>query len=490
MRVLHVGAEIYPLVKTGGLGDVLGALPQALAERGTDVRLLVPGYPAILAALEGSNVVAQVGPAFGAASIVVRLGRLKGLGVPTYVLDAPALFDRPGNPYVAADGNAWRDNPTRFGALSWVAAHLGIGDIDRAWRPAIVHGHDWHAGLACAYLAQHPAPRCRSVFTIHNLAFHGLFEKHQLGALMLEAETFAFNGLEFHGQGSAIKAGLQYASRITTVSPTYAREITTPEFGCGLEAVVAHRRGLLAGILNGVDYAVWNPATDALLDTRFDPRGAPATMRAGKARAKEALQKQVGLDVAADRLLIGVVSRLTPQKGIDLLLNALPQVIPQGVQFVMLGSGDAPLEAGMTALAQKHPNAVALKFGYDEAFAHRIMAGSDVIAVPSRFEPCGLTQLYALRYGALPLVRRVGGLADTVVDATETTLANGAATGFTFDAATAGDLVATIRRALKTYAAPDSWLAMMRTAVAQDFSWGKAAADYQAIYTDLTRDAA
>jgi starch synthase len=489
-RVLHVGAEIFPLVKTGGLGDVLGALPPAIAERGVDVRVLVPGYPAILGALEASTVAGSFGPAFGAASLVVRLGRLAGFQVPAYVVDAPALFDRPGNPYVAPDGNAWRDNPFRFGALSWIAAHLGLGDIDRSWRPAIVHGHDWHAGLACAYLARHPVPRCQSVFTIHNLAFHGLFERTELGGLLLDDSTFVFDGLEFHGQGSAIKAGLQYATRITTVSPTYAREIQTAQFGCGLEAVVAHRRSALSGILNGVDYAVWNPAIDPLLEQRFDPNGSPQGLRAGKARAKEALQRQVGLDVAADRLLIGVVSRLTPQKGIDLILQALPQVVAQGVQFVLPGSGDAALEGGMTTLAQRHPGAIAVQLGYDETLAHRIMAGSDVVAVPSRFEPCGLTQLYALRYGALPLVRRVGGLADTVVDATDAARAAGTATGFAFDAATPDDLVATILRAVRLFAAPAEWLAVMRTAVAQDFSWRKAAVAYGAIYDAVMRDGA
>lgn len=488
-RVLHVGAEIFPLVKTGGLGDVLGALPPAIAERGVDVRVLVPGYPAILGALESSQVVGAFGPAFGAASLTVRLGHVKGIAVPTYVVDAPVLFSRAGNPYVARDGRPWHDNPLRFGALSWVAAHLGLGDIDPEWRPRIVHAHDWHAGLACAYLAQHPAPGCRSVFTIHNLAFHGLFEKSALGALLLDERTFVFDGLEFHGQGSAIKAGLQYAAHISTVSPTYAREIQTPEFGCGLESVLSHRRGALSGILNGVDYAVWNAATDPLLEQRFDPAASPQALRAGKARAKQALQREVGLDVAPDRLLVGVVSRLAAQKGIDLMLHALPQVIAQSVQFVLLGSGDAPLEAGMTTLAKHHPGAIAVKLGYDESLAHRIIAGADVVAVPSRFEPCGLTQLYALRYGALPLVRRVGGLADTVVDATDAARAAGTATGFAFDAATPGDLAATIRRALRLYEAPEEWLGVMRTAVAQDFSWRKAAAAYQAIYDALVREA-
>jgi starch synthase len=483
-RVLHVGAEIYPLVKTGGLGDVLGALPAALAAGGTDVRLLVPGYPPVLQALRESTVVAMLGPAFGAASLVVRLGRLAGIDVPGYVLDAPALFDRPGNPYTTSAGNEWPDNPLRFGALSWIAAHLGLGDIDRAWRPEIVHGHDWHAGLASAFLAYHPMPRCHSVFTVHNLAFHGLFERGLLPSLMLPEASFVFDGLEFHGRGSAIKAGLQYAHCITTVSPTYAREIQTPEFGCGLDPVIAHRHAILAGILNGVDYNVWNPATDPHLDAHFEARAAPDDLRAGKTRAKEALQKQFGLEVTRGRLLLGVVSRLTAQKGIDLLVEALPQLLPQ-VQLALLGNGDAKLESGLTALAKAHPRSIGVRIGYDEALSHRVIAGADVILVPSRFEPCGLTQLYGLRYGTLPLVRSVGGLADTVIDASESAIAAGTATGFAFAPATSDALLATIRRADQLFRAPATWLSMMKRAMAQDFSWNKSAGAYRAIYDDL-----
>ncbi|HUL67008.1 MAG TPA: glycogen synthase GlgA [Burkholderiaceae bacterium] len=484
-RVLHVGAEIYPLVKTGGLGDVLGALPTALAQLGADVRLLLPGYPAVLRALRESAPVATFGPAFGAASIVVWRGRLAGFDVPAYVIDAPALYDRPGNPYLGSDGQEWPDNPLRFGALGWIAAHLGMGDIDRSWRPEIVHGHDWHAGLACAHLAHHPMPGCRSVFTVHNLAFHGLFDKDLLPALFLPAASFVFDGLEFHGQGSAIKAGLQYADHITTVSPTYAREIQTHEFGCGLETVIAHRHSALSGILNGVDYAVWNTATDPLLEARFEADAAPDALRAGKAHAKEALQRQMGLDPARGRLLIGVVSRLTAQKGIDLLVEALPQVLPQHVQLALLGSGDARLESGLSELASLHPGSIAVRLGYDETLAHRIIAGADVIAVPSRFEPCGLTQLYGLRYGTLPLVRSVGGLADTVVDASDSAIAAGTATGFSFANATTNELLGAIRRAGELYRSPAVWLGVMMRAMAQDFSWNKAATEYREVYDQL-----
>jgi starch synthase len=322
------------------------------------------------------------------------------------------------------------------------------------------------------------------VFTVHNLAFHGLFPRELLPSLLLPAANFVFDGLEFHGQGSAIKAGLQYADHLTTVSPTYAREIQTREFGCGLESVISHRRGALTGILNGVDYAVWNPATDSYLDTHFQPDAEPGELRAGKARAKQALQKQLGLDQLKARLLIGVVSRLTAQKGIDLLLAALRELVPQHVQLALLGSGDAEMEAGLSALAAAYPGSVGVRVGYDESVAHRIMAGADVVAVPSRFEPCGLTQLYALRYGSLPLVRSVGGLADTVVDANENTLAAGTATGFSFAAATVQDLSSAIRRAAGLYGSP-AWSDVMRQAIAQDFSWNKAAASYEAIYDEL-----
>jgi starch synthase len=265
LRVLHVGAEIYPLVKTGGLGDVLAALPPSLARRGVDVRLLLPGYPAILGRLHTEAVVAYFGPAFGAATMMIRFGRIDGIDLPAYVIDAPFLYDRPGTPYLGADGRDWPDNTRRYGALGWVAAHLGAGDIDWRWRPQLVHAHDWHAALAPAYLALHPAPPCRTVFTIHNLAFQGLFERENLAELMLPTRMFALDGLEFHGRGSFMKAGLRYADRLSTVSPTYAGEIQTAEFGCVLHGVIASRAGALRGILNGVDYTIWDPSLDAKL---------------------------------------------------------------------------------------------------------------------------------------------------------------------------------------------------------------------------------
>jgi starch synthase len=477
--VLQVASEVYPLVKTGGLADVMAALPQALIDAGADVRLLLPGYPEIVGRLRNSTLVALLGPCFGAASIMVRSGRLDGVDVPVYVIDAPALYDRPGNPYVDANGRDWSDNALRFGALGWIAAHLALGDVDRSWRPHIVHAHDWHAGLAPVYLHGHPGARSRSVFTVHNLAFQGAFERARLGELMLPVERFTLDGLEFHGKGSFMKGALQYADRITTVSPSYAREIQTAEFGCGMDGVIRARRGLLAGILNGIDPAIWNPAADPQVPAHFDVGDL-----AGKARAKAALQREAGIREDPTAPLFVVVSRLTAQKGIDLVLQASGALLQDGGQLVVLGSGDAPLETALRTLAASQPARVGARFGYHEAYAHRMIAGADMILVPSRFEPCGLTQLYALRYGTLPVVRKVGGLADTVVDADTQALADDRATGFVFQDASVSGLAAAVRRALALYRQPARWTPVVRRAMRQDFSWRPAAEAYLALYRD------
>ena len=480
LRVLQVGAEIYPLVKTGGLADVIAALPPALARRGVDVRLLLPGYPALLERLHTETVVAYFGPAFGAATMIVRLGRIEGIDLPAYVIDAPYLYDRPGNPYLGPDGLDWPDNPRRYAALGWVAAHLGSGDIDRRWRPDLVHAHDWHAALASAYLALHPAAPCRSVFTVHNLAFQGLFERESLPDLMLPQRLYSLDGLEFHGRGSFMKAGLRYADRLSTVSPTYASEIQTAEFGCGLQGVIAARAGVLRGILNGVDYAIWNPARDPYLETQYD-----VERLAGKAAAKATLQAALGLRPAADALLIGVVSRLTHQKGMDLLLRALGDLVAAGIQLAVLGTGDAAIEGELRAACAAAPTEVAARFDYDEALAHRIIAGADMICVPSRFEPCGLTQLYGLRYGTLPLVRRVGGLADTVVDSDPAALVADRATGFSFAGADVASLLAAALRAQQVYRSGAPWTRVVRRAMSCDFSWDEAALRYVEMYHEL-----
>jgi starch synthase len=483
MKVLHAAAEVFPLVKTGGLADVVGALPQALIGAGADVRLLLPGMPAIVDAVLHQKTVFEFGPLFGAGRIALRLGRMPYSHVPAYVVDAPYLYRRPGSPYQASDGSEWPDNLQRFALLGWVGAHLAAGELDTEWAPQVLHAHDWHAAMACAWMEAHPATTAASVFTVHNLAYQGLFPQQDFAQLGLPTRMLHAHGLEFHGQLSFMKAGLKYARRVTTVSPTYAREIATHEFGCGLDGVIRGRGADVSGILNGVDGTVWNPAKDPGLAARYS-----AQEPQGKARCKQALQQELGLEVKADAPLFGVVSRLTAQKGLDLVLAALPALLRQGAQLAVQGSGDPVLEAAFTAAAFAHPGQVAMRIAYDEAMAHRLIGGADVIMVPSRFEPCGLTQLYGLRYGTLPLVRRVGGLADTVVDATEEAVRAQRATGFAFEAATPAALEAAITRAIQARRHPQTWQQLMATAMAQDFSWDGAAAQYMALYAGVVAD--
>lgn len=482
LRVLEVAAEIFPLVKTGGLADVVGALPQALVSEGVDVRLVLPGYAPIADSVLHQRRVAELGPLFGAGRVTLRLGQLPYSRLSVYLVDAPLLFRRDGGPYQASDGHDWPDNLQRFALLGWVAAHLATGELDPAWTPDLLHAHDWHAAMAHAYLAAHAAA-VPSVFTVHNLAFQGLYPAGDFPLLGLATRFMAAQGLEYHGQVSFMKAGLKFATRITTVSPTYAAEIATHEFGAGLDGVIRGRREDLSGILNGVDRVVWNPETDTAIASRYS-----AAQPDGKTRCKAALQAQLGLESSAERPLFGVVSRLSAQKGLDLLLGALPTLLAEGAQLAVLGSGDSALEGAFRAAAEAQPGRIAAITGYDEQLAHRMIAGVDAVLVPSRFEPCGLTQLYGLRYGSLPVVRRVGGLADTVVGATPQTLADGTATGFSFDAATPAALEEALRAAVALYRQPAAWGQVMRQAMEQDFSWAAAARDYRTLF-ERTLDA-
>jgi starch synthase len=472
MKVLHVAAEVYPLVKTGGLADVTAALPAALAEAGADVRLLLPGLPAILDAVQSARTVIVIGACFGALRVRLLLGKMPGTQLPVYVVDAPHLYRRPGGPYQAPDGAEWPDNLQRFALLGWVAAHIAADDADPAWVPDIVHAHDWHTAMACAYMADHPATQAASVFTVHNLAFQGLFPQHDWALLGLSARFMSPMGLEYHGQLSFMKAGLKFADKVTTVSPSYAREIATHEFGCGLDGVVRGRGADVSGILNGIDEAVWSPAADAAIARRYD-----STQPTGKQACRQALQAALGLASDPDALVLTVVSRLTAQKGLDLVLSALPALVADGVQFAVQGTGEPALEAAFRMAEQSHPGRVSVRIGYDENRAHQLVAGADVIAVPSRFEPCGLTQMYGLRYGTPPVVRRVGGLADTVVDGDAATQ-----TGFVFDAATPGAFEGAVRRARALHQDPAAWQAVMQRGMAQDLSWTGPARAYLALY--------
>ena len=470
MKVLQVAAEVFPLLKTGGLADVMAALPVAIAEHGADVRLLLPGMPAFTGAIGGARTVRELGPMFGAARVRLLLARMPGSDLPVYLIDAPYLYRRGGGPYQDANGVDWADNLQRFALLGWIAAHLAAGELDDEWVPDIVHAHDWHAAMVCAYLSAHAPSPVACVYTVHNLAFQGVFPLADWHLLGLSSRFAQASGIEFHGQLSFMKAGLKFADRVTTVSPTYAGEIATTEFGAGLDGVIRSRGADVVGVLNGIDGAVWNPATDPALASPYD-----AESMARKAANRAALQRECGLGVQADAPLLAIVSRLSAQKGLDLVLTVLPEILRHGGQIVVQGTGDAALEAAFAQAARAHPESVALHAEYDEARAHRIIGGADMILVPSRFEPCGLTQLYGLRYGTLPLVRRVGGLADTVVDGR---------TGFSFDAATPFALQAALERAFSVWGQPNEWRTMVRLAMAQTYTWAAPARRYLELYAD------
>jgi starch synthase len=480
MNVLQVTAEIFPLLKTGGLADVAGALPAALNQVGCDVRVLLPGFDPIMADLQNPTLLARLTTPWG-ERVVLRQGVLGTLGIQAYVIDAPHLYHRPGTPYDDAQRQPYHDNHRRFAALGWVASLLACA-LDPDWQPAVVQSHDWHAALTSAYLAFGPVEgrRVASVYTVHNLAYQGVFAPIHFFDLGLPPHAFGVNGVEFHGQVSFMKAGLYFADHITTVSPTYAREIQTPEQGCGLDGLLRSRAAEISGILNGVDETVWNPATDAAIDSPYD-----AKKPAGKARCKAALQKRLGLSVQPDAPLFGVVSRLTEQKGLHLVLAVLDELVARGGQLMVLGTGEAALEAAFLARAAAYPLSVSVRIGYDEAFAHQIFAATDVTFVPSRFEPCGLTQMYGLKYGSLPLVHHVGGLADTVVDCALEHLADGTANGFVFHSFNPQSLSRAMARALALYARPTEWRAVRQRAMQQPLGWDKAAAQYMALYRHL-----
>jgi len=482
MRVLFVTSECYPYVKTGGLGDVSAALPVALRAIGADVRLLMPAYPAFLDAMTVERTVWSLPrlPGLDEASPGRLLAARTAEGVPAYLVDAPTLYARAGNPYLDASGRDWADNAARFAALGKVAALMaGHGD-GAGWWPDVVHGHDWQAGLVPAYLVFSGRPRPATVTTIHNLAFQGLYPTTLMDDLQLPQESFSMHGLEFHNQIGFLKAGLFYSDRLTTVSPTYAAEIQGPEFGFGLDGLLRTRAADLSGILNGVDYRLWDPVHDPLIAARYG-----AGDLSGKDACKADLQDAFGLERRPDAPLFAVVSRLTDQKGIDLVVEALPRLVHLGGQLAVLGTGSKEIEAALTRAAQTYAGTVGLRLAYDEALSHRLQAGADVLMVPSRFEPCGLTQMYALRYGTLPLVTRVGGLADTVVDTTERSLEDGTATGFVFGDVSPTGMLRTIERATALWNRRDLWRRVQRAAMARDFGWERSAVRYLELYASL-----
>lgn len=466
IRVLSVTSECAPLVKTGGLADVAGALPLALAPLGVEMRTLLPGYPSVMETIPKGKVVLEEAELFGGPAKVIAA---KAAGLDLLVLDAPHLFAREGGPYADAGGRDWPDNPERFAALSWIGAEIAGGAM-AGWRPDILHGHDWQAGFAPWYLREgHPGAGVGTVMTIHNIAFQGKAGADRLASLRLRPEGMTQDGFEFWGDISALKAGLVAADKITTVSPTYAGELLTPDFGMGMDGLLRARSGVLSGILNGVDPAAWTP---------------PYKTPAGKARHKAKLRREMGLP-ESDGPLCVVVSRLTHQKGLDLLIDALPRLIDRGGQLALLGSGEKGLEEAFLR-ATDHPQ-IAVRLGYDEALARLLIEGGDAILVPSRFEPCGLTQMYGLRFGTLPLVAYTGGLVDTVIDATPAGLRAGAATGVQFHPVTADALARALDRLCDLYAKPDLWLSLQKNAMRHPVGWDQSAADYLALYQSLGR---
>ncbi|NMP28417.1 glycogen synthase GlgA [Rahnella sp. SAP-1] len=476
MQVLHVCSELFPLLKTGGLADVAGALPAAQIAEGADVRVLIPAFPDVKKGIGDTQLIGSLDTFAGHVDLLY--GVFQGVGI--YLIDTPGLYDRPGSPYHDQSSHAYPDNHLRFALLSWMGCEMACG-FDPAWKPDVVHSHDWHAGLTSAYIVARGRP-AQTVFTVHNLAFQGLFFAHHLEQLQLPPAFFQMHGLEFFGQISFLKAGLFYSDHITTVSPTYAKEITQPAFGYGMESLLLERQkeGRLTGILNGVDDAIWEPKNDALLSARYSADDLRA-----KTINKAYLQRAMGLDVDDSRLVFAVVSRLTSQKGLDLVLEALPELLEQGGQLALLGAGDAVLQQAFLAAAADHPGQVGVQLGYHEAFSHRIIGGADVIMVPSRFEPCGLTQLYGLKYGTLPLVRRTGGLADTVVDCALENLADGTASGFVFEESTGKSLSNAIRRAFVLWSRPKHWRHVQHHAMEIDFGWKVAAQAYLDLYQRL-----
>lgn len=475
IKVLSVASECAPLVKTGGLADVAGALPAALRAEGVEMRTLLPGYPAVLEALGKAAAVAQWDNLQGGPARLLA-GRAAGLEL--YVLDAPHLYVRDGTIYMTPDRYDWPDNPERFAALSLVAAEIaanGVGRGKAAWTPDILHGHDWQAGFAPYYLKRRFGAAIPSILTIHNIAFHGTAPAARLDALGLEARDFHRGGFEFWGQINALKAGLVFADKLTTVSPTYAQELTRPEFGMGLDGVIRDRVQDLTGILNGIDTESWDPAHDPAIAQTF-------TTARGKAAAKRALRAEFDLPDSDGPLCI-VVSRLTEQKGLDLLLQALPALVDRGGQLVLLGTGDRALEIAFQQAAA-HPN-VAVHIGYDEAMSRRLMAGADAIIIPSRFEPCGLTQLYGLRYGTIPVVALTGGLADTVVNANAAALATGVATGVQVFPLTSDAMAQALMQVVSLYEDAPTWRKMQKRAMAQPVGWEVSARAYGELYRSL-----
>ena len=476
MKILFASAEVSPLAKTGGLGEVCGALPPELHKVGHDVRIALPGYRVALAQCRELRHVAQLSVIGSFEPVQLLETVLPGSSVPVWLVDAPGLFDRPGGLYAGPDGRDFADNANRYAVFCRAVVEMAMDRAGLYWRPDVVHCHDWQSGLVPPLLTSETR-RPGTVFTVHNLAYSGSCDRARFETLQLPAELFAPTAMEFYGQFSFIKGGLVFADQLTTVSPTYAQEIRTPEMGFGLDGVIRQRQGVLTGILNGVDYRVWNPEDDRLISARYNRDTLDR-----KTGNKQALQADMGLQIDDKVMLFGVVSRLAYQKGIDLLPSALGPLWSQGVQLAILGSGDAETQGNLARFAENHAGACATYFGYHETLSHRIIAGCDALLMPSRYEPCGLSQLYAQRYGTVPIVRRTGGLSDTVVPANAENIESKRATGILFDEDRAEVLSAAMLAGLYLYRAPEHWREIQRAGMEKDFGWSISAQAYMAVY--------
>lgn len=475
-RVLFASPEVFPLAKTGGLADVSAALPTALASLGADIRLVLPGYPEALDRARDKTSPIPLGDILGLGDTALILARTPDTDLPVWLVDCPSLYRRSGGLYLDPQGRDWPDNAQRFALLCHAVTRIALGAT--GWRPDVVHLNDWHLGLVPALLAAQPGPRPASVLTLHNLAFQGVFPAEVFPRIGLPSGSFTADGVEYYGQVSFLKAGIRFADRLTTVSPRYAREILTPEFGCGLDGLLRARADDLVGILNGIDYDSWTPE---------DPAGVPHPYSlddlSGKHRCKTTLQNEFGLEADPDAPVIAYISRLTEQKMADLLPEIGPAIANEGAQLAICGEGDRSIEQALRTLQARFPRRIAVRIGYQEALARRVLAGADMLAAPARFEPCGLTQMYAMRFGTIPIVREVGGLADTVIGHEEHTRRE--ATGFVFQKPTAPALVDAIERACGHYREPVAWRALQTRAMRQDFRWRRPAERYFGLYAEL-----
>jgi starch synthase len=480
MRVLFASAEIYPLAKTGGLADVSAGLPTALARRGLDILLIMPAYPDAVALAEAKQSRISLGNLLGTGEISLILAQTPDTGLPLCLVDCPSLFRRNGGLYADGTGREWEDNAERFAALCHAAARVAMGTGVPGWHADVVHANDWHLGLLPTLLSLQPEPRPATVFTIHNLAFQGLFPARTLDRVGVPASHFSPEGLEFYGQLSFLKAGIRYADKISTVSPSYAQEILTPAFGCGFDGILRSRADDLVGILNGIDYNTWNP------DDRDNLRKPYSVENlSGKSTCKEALQGELGLVPGRKTPLFAFVSRMTEQKMADVLPDVVPSILARGGQVAVCGQGDRKIESALHALSRRHPGKVSVHIGYNDSIAKRMFAGADVLLAPARYEPCGLTQMYGMRYGALPIARRVGGLADTVTDIPAND--DETPTGFLFNAATASDFTGAIERACTAYRKSRSWRRMQIQAMTRNFGWRRSAERYEELYASIVR---